>query len=82
MLVRIFSAFIFDWIVSLSIIHSVGYDILPIYILNGLLFDVLHASGNIFFLAWISESVYETIQNCNQENQFYNKQRKSHILVS
>ena len=78
-----FSAFIFDWIVSLSIIHSVGYDILPIYILNGLPFDVLHASGNIFFLAWISESVYETIQNCNQEKtNFIINKEKSHNPVS
>ena len=38
----IISAFAFDWVVSLSIL------------LNGLLFDLYHAVGNLIFVAWLA----------------------------
>ena len=50
MIVAIFCAFIFDWVVSLSVLHILGPDLLFVYILSGIPFDILHAVGNMCFL--------------------------------
>ncbi len=48
------SGFIFDWIVSISALHVISSDIFFLYILSGIPFDILHASGNMFFVAWFA----------------------------
>ena len=48
------AAFLFDWVVSLSALHSFGVDMLLVYIISGIPFDILHAAGNVFFVAWLS----------------------------
>ena len=52
-------AFIFDWIVSLSVLHTLGPDLLFVYILSGIPFDILHAVGNMFFVAWLASPLSE-----------------------
>jgi|TARA_B110000467_G_scaffold23750_1_gene21234 energy-coupling factor transport system substrate-specific component len=54
-----FSGFLFDWIVSLSILHSVDTSFFLIYLLNGLPFDLLHAAGNIVLVAWFANPLSE-----------------------
>jgi len=54
-----FSGFIFDWIVSLSILHNVDTSFFLIYLLNGLPFDLLHAGGNVVFVAWLANPISE-----------------------
>lgn len=47
------TAFMFDFIVSLSIIDGTfGVVEFMLYLLNGIPFDVLHAVGNIAFAVW------------------------------
>ena len=48
------SAFVFDWIVSISILLEAGPSMLLPYLLNGLPFDLYHAAGNIAFVAWLA----------------------------
>jgi energy-coupling factor transport system substrate-specific component len=59
MMVAIFCAFIFDWTVSLSVLHTLGPDLLFVYILSGIPFDILHAVGNMFFVAWLASPLSE-----------------------
>ena len=56
-----FSAFLFDWIVSLSILHTVDTSFFLIYLLNGLPFDLLHAAGNIVLVTWFANPLSELI---------------------
>ena len=56
-----FSGFLFDWIVSLSILHTVDPSFFLIYLLNGLPFDLLHAAGNIALVAWFANPLSELI---------------------
>ena len=53
------AAFLFDWVVSLSALHSFGADMLLVYIISGIPFDILHATGNVFFVAWLSTPLSE-----------------------
>jgi len=53
------SAFIFDFIVSLSILFEASPDMLLPYLINGLLFDLYHAVGNVVFVAWIASPLAE-----------------------
>ena len=53
------AAFLFDWVVSLSALHSFGVDMLLVYIISGIPFDILHAAGNVFFVAWLSTPLSE-----------------------
>ncbi len=48
------SGFAFNWIVSLSILLNAEPSMLAPYLLNGLVFDLYHAAGNVAFVAWIS----------------------------
>ena len=50
----IISAFAFDWVVSLSILLNADASMLVPYLLNGLLFDLYHAVGNLIFVAWLA----------------------------
>tara|TARA_B100000035_G_scaffold170622_1_gene145510 strand:+ start:284 stop:937 length:654 start_codon:yes stop_codon:yes gene_type:complete len=54
-----FSGFMFDWIVSLSILHNVDTSFFLIYLLNGIPFDLLHAGGNVVFVAWLANPLSE-----------------------
>jgi len=48
------SGFIFNWIVSTSILIETDSSMLVPYLLNGLVFDLYHAAGNIAFVAWMA----------------------------
>ena len=50
-------AFAFDWVVSVSVLHTLPLETLPVYILAGLPFDLVHGVGNIAFAAWIAEPI-------------------------
>jgi len=54
-----FSGFLFDWIVSLSILHNVETSFFFIYLLNGVPFDLMHAGGNVVFVAWLANPLSE-----------------------
>lgn len=51
------AAFAFDWVVSLSVLHTLPLETLPVYILAGLPFDLVHGVGNIAFAAWMAEPI-------------------------
>jgi energy-coupling factor transport system substrate-specific component len=53
------AAFAFDWVVSISVLHAIPAENLPVYIMVGLPFDLVHAVGNIAFAAWLSEPLSE-----------------------
>ena len=53
--------FLFDWVISLSILHTLGPSMLPAYIIAGLPFDLLHAMGNLFFAAWLASPLADII---------------------
>ncbi len=55
----VISAFAFDWIVSLSILLNTDASMLAPYLLNGLLFDLYHAVGNLVFVAWLANPLGE-----------------------
>ena len=59
------AAFLFGWVVSLSALHSFGAEMLPVYIISGIPFDILHASGNVFFVAWLSNPMSEIMSRHN-----------------
>lgn len=59
MVLAAFCAFIFDWVVSLSVLHTLGPDLLFVYIVSGIPFDLLHAVGNMFFVAWLASPLSE-----------------------
>ncbi|MDP7002075.1 MAG: hypothetical protein QF911_00650 [Candidatus Thalassarchaeaceae archaeon] len=48
------SGFFFNWIVSTSILIETDSSMLVPYLLNGLVFDLYHAAGNIAFVAWMA----------------------------
>jgi energy-coupling factor transport system substrate-specific component len=54
-----FSGFLFDWTVSLSILHNVDTSFFLIYLLNGFFFDLLHVVGNVVFVAWFANPLSE-----------------------
>ena len=51
------AAFAFDWVVSLSVLHTLPLETLPLYILAGLPFDLVHGVGNVAFAAWLAEPI-------------------------
>ena len=48
------SGFAFNWIVSLSILLNADPSMLVAYLLNGIVFDLYHAAGNVAFVAWMA----------------------------
>ena len=62
------SGFLFDWFVSLSILHSVGFDMLIPYLIVGIPYDLLHAVGNITFMIWLSNTLTEVISRYIADN--------------
>ena len=61
------SGVLFNWFVSLSILHSVGFDMLIPYLIVGIPYDLLHAVGNITFMIWLSNPLTE-IMSRNIDN--------------
>ena len=53
------SSFAFDWVVSVSALHSMGSEFLLPYMVAGLPFDLLHAAGNVAFAAWLANPLSE-----------------------
>lgn len=53
------SGIAFNWFVSLSILLDTGSSMLVPYLLNGLVFDLYHAFGNILFVAWMATPLGE-----------------------
>lgn len=66
-LVSIVSAFLFDWIVSLSILLNTDASFLMPYLVNGLLFDLYHAVGNLVFVAWMANPMGEIMMRHRKE---------------
>ena len=58
------SAFLFDFIVSLSIMDgTVGFSQFLIYLANGIPYDFMHALGNITFAAWFTNWFVRVLQH-------------------
>ena len=55
------SAFLFDWIVSSSILLETGTSMIVPYLINGLAFDLYHAAGNVAFVAWMAVPLSDMI---------------------
>ena len=53
------SAISFNWIVSSSILLKTDVSMLAPYLLNGLLYDLYHAVGNLVFVAWLAAPLGE-----------------------
>ena len=66
-LASVVSAFLFDWIVSLSILLNTDASFLMPYLVNGLLFDLYHAVGNLVFVAWIANPMGEIMLRHRKE---------------
>ena len=63
-LLSVFSAFMFDLIVSFSIIDgSVGLVQFMIYLANGIPYDLMHALGNLTFAAWFGAWFTRVLQH-------------------
>ena len=60
--IAIFSAFLFDWIVSLSALHVISIELMPAYIISGIPYDLLHAAGNLAFVAWLANPISKLMQ--------------------
>ena len=59
----IFTAFLFDIIVSLSIIDgSTTFSQFMIYLANGIPYDLMHALGNLTFAAWLTTWFVKLLQ--------------------
>ena len=53
------SAFAFDWIVSLSALHSLSSEVFLVYLMAVIPYDLLHAAGNVAFVAWLANPLSE-----------------------
>lgn len=68
----IICAFLFDFIVSLSVIGTISLSEFMIYLLNGIPYDLLHALGNLTVVAWFgiwfSDSIahFQTMEEIEQ----------------
>jgi len=56
------SGLMFNWVVSLSILHYIEISALPLFLLNGIPYDFLHMVGNVFFLAWTANHVEQLMK--------------------
>lgn len=59
--IAIAAGFAFDWIVSLSILLKTDPSMLAPFLLNGLVFDLYHAAGNLAFVAWMAIPIGEIL---------------------
>ena len=56
------SAFVFDWFVSLSVLHTQPMSYLTPYLVQGLMYDLVHAFGNLVFAAWLGVPVSDILK--------------------
>ena len=70
---------VFSIIVSFSIIDA-GMSPLEfgLYLVNGLLYDLLHFLGNLFFAMWFGQW-FERLLNMNQPHQQFVQQENGHV---
>ena len=54
-------AFLFDIIVSLSVLGTVSASGFMVYLINGIPYDILHAAGNLTIAAWFGRWFSEAI---------------------
>ena len=54
-------AFLFDMIVSLSVLGTVSASEFMVYLINGIPYDILHAVGNLTIAAWFGRWFSEAI---------------------
>ena len=70
---------VFSIIVSFSIIDAgmspIGFGL---YLANGLLYDLLHFLGNLFFAMWFGQW-FERLLNMNQPHQQFVQQENGHV---
>ena len=64
------SGIIFNWFVSLSILHTVGFELFLPYILAGIPYDLLHVAGNITFMIWLSTPLSEIMSKHQYDRKF------------
>ena len=62
------SGVLFNWFVSLSILHSVGFNMLIPYLIVGIPYDLLHVVGNITFMIWLSNPLTEIMSRKIENN--------------
>ena len=67
-LLSVFSAFVFDWIVSASILLNHDFSAFYPYLINGLLFDVFHALGNVAFAVLLANPLGELMSRHRTTN--------------
>jgi len=56
------SAFAFDWFVSLSVLHTQSPSYLAPYLIQGFVYDLVHAFGNLAFAAWLGAPVSDMLK--------------------
>ena len=56
------AGFVFDWFVSLSVLHTQPVSYLPPYLAQGFMFDLVHALGNLAFAAVIGVTVSQALE--------------------
>ena len=56
------SAFAFDWFVSLSVLHTQTPFYLAPYLIQGFVYDLVHAFGNLAFAAWLGAPVSDMLK--------------------
>ena len=72
-LYAIITAFLFGFIVSLSVLGTVSFSGFMIYLLNGIPYDLLHALGNLtmaaWFGTWFSDSIakFQSLEEIEQK---------------
>ncbi len=64
------SGLAFNWFVSLSILFETGSSMLVPYLLNGLVFDLYHAAGNVVFVAWLASPLGEMMARHRSSSAF------------
>ena len=56
------SGFAFDWFVSLSVLHTQPISYLAPYLVQGFVYDLVHATGNLAFAAWLGVPISEMLK--------------------
>ena len=78
--ISIISAFLFNWIVSISILHAVGFELFLPYIIAGIPYDLLHVAGNITFMIWLSSPLSEIMSRDNSKNTLLGEVENEQVL--
>ncbi len=56
------SGFAFDWFVSLSVLHTQPISYLAPYLVQGFVYDLVHAIGNLAFAAWLGVPISDMLK--------------------